>query len=348
MNSPTNPTPLSGPASQFVTDWSAYKHEVKKVMVGLDDVITLAGIAMFSNGHFLMEAEPGAGKTTLAEALSAAMKDGVGGYFPGTADMMPMDIIGSRAWNPETKRLEIQRGAINETMNIVIVDETNRLSPKTASCLLEVMQGRRLNIQGFSMPMPDMFMLIGTQNPIEQEGTYPMPEAMLDRFAMRLTLRRLSKELEMDLINRPAVYAVRQAEAAGVVPALTPVRMAEMRNYAQSLTIEPAVSAYIVELVRATSPNCQEFANHMPKEFRDLVQAGSGLRGSIWMTSTARAHAAMRGSDKVHVEDVQAVAPYVLQHRISLTPDAAFNGTKGLQLKIVEALIQSVPTVPAR
>jgi MoxR-like ATPase len=340
----THTLPLSGPAAQFVTDWNAYKHEVQKVIVGLEDVIQLAGIAFFSNGHFLMEALPGAGKTTLAEALSAAIKDGVGGFFPGTADLMPMDIIGSKAWNPETKRLEIQPGAITDKMNIVVVDETNRLAPKTASALLEVMQGRRINIQGHSMPCADPFLVIGTQNPIEQEGTYPMPEALLDRFAMRLSLKRLSRELEIELTCRPAVYAVRQAEAAGVVQVLTPTRMREMRNYAQSLPIEPAVSAYIVDLVRATDPNCAEFT-HMPKEFKELVQAGSGLRGSIWLTSTARAHAAMRGSDQVHVSDVQAVAPYVLQHRITLTPDARFNGSKGLEQKIVEALIECVPTV---
>lgn len=335
--------PLSGTAAQFVTDWNAYKHEVKKVIVGLEDVIQLAGIAFFSNGHFLMEALPGAGKTTLAEALSAAIKDGKGGFFPGTADLMPMDIIGSRAWNPETKRLELQYGAIKPDMNIVVVDETNRLAPKTASCLLEVMQGRRLNIQGESIPCADPFLVIGTQNPIEQEGTYPMPEALLDRFAMRLSLKRLSRELEIELTCRPAVYAVRQAEAAGVVQVLTPTRMVEMRDYAQSLPIEPAVTAYIVDLVRATDPDCAEFV-HMPAEFKKLVQAGSGLRGSIWLTSTSRAHAAMRGSDRVHIEDVQAVAPYVLQHRITLTPDAAY-GSKGLQEKIVEALIKSVPTV---
>jgi MoxR-like ATPase len=340
----THTLPLSGPAAQFVTDWNAYKYEVQKVIVGLEDVIQLAGIAFFSNGHFLMEALPGAGKTTLAEALSAAIKDGVGGFFPGTADLMPMDIIGSKAWNPETKRLEIQPGAITDKMNIVVVDETNRLAPKTASALLEVMQGRRINIQGHSMPCADPFLVIGTQNPIEQEGTYPMPEALLDRFAMRLSLKRLSRELEIELTCRPAVYAVRQAEAAGVVQVLTPTRMREMRNYAQSLPIEPAVSAYIVDLVRATDPNCAEFT-HMPKEFKELVQAGSGLRGSIWLTSTARAHAAMRGSDQVHVSDVQAVAPYVLQHRITLTPDARFNGSKGLEQKIVEALIECVPTV---
>jgi len=331
-------------SQQFLAQWNAYKREIQKLIVGLEDVIDLSGIAFFSNGHFLMEALPGAGKTTLAEALSAAIKDGIGGYFPGTADLMPMDIIGSKAWNPETKKLEIQRGAINETMNIVVVDETNRLAPKTASCLLEVMQGRRINIQGFSMPCANPFLVIGTQNPIEQEGTYPMPEALRDRFAMRMNLKRLSRELEKMLISRSAVYATKQAEAAGIVPVLTPTMMIEMREFAQNLPIEDAVNGYIVDLVRATDPNCEEF-EWMPKEHKETVLAGSGLRGSIWLTSTSRAHAAMRGSDKVHIKDVQAVAPFVLQHRVTLTPDAAFNGRKGQEEKIVRDLIQSVPTV---
>lgn len=328
----------------FLKHWNAYKAEIQKLIVGLEDVITMSGIAFFSNGHFLMEALPGAGKTTLAEALSAAIKDGVGGFFPGTADLMPMDIIGSKAWNPETKKLELQRGAINETMNIVVVDETNRLAPKTASCLLEVMQGRRINIQGFSMPCADPFLVIGTQNPIEQEGTYPMPEALRDRFCMRMNLKRLSRELEKMLISRDAVFAIRQAEKAGIVPVLTPAMMIAMKEYAQSLPIEDAVNGYIVDLVRATDPNCEEF-QWMPKEHKDMVLAGSGLRGSIWLTSTSRAHAAMRGSDKVHFTDVQAVAPFVLQHRITLTPDAAFNGRKGQEEQIARDLIQSVPTV---
>lgn len=331
--------------ARFVTNWIAYKREVKKIVVGCDDILDLAGIAIFSDGHFLMEALPGAGKTTIALALSSAIKNGIGGVFQGTADLLPMDIIGSKAWDPEKKKLVKQPGAVQDTMNIVVADETNRLAPKTASSLLMVMQERVLNIQGERYPMADPFLVIGTQNPIEQEGVYPLPEALLDRFAMKAKLAYLSRDLEIELVRRAAVYARDQSKAAGIEPVLTIEQMREMRRYAQEqVIVELAVSAYMIDLVRATRPELEEF-DYMPKEFGRFIDFGASQRAGLWLTACSKAHAAMRGSTHVHVEDVQAVAPVVLGHRLTLKADARFGNKRGLEYDIVAALLESVPTV---
>lgn len=332
-------------AAQFASKWQAYKAEVKKIIVGLDEVINLAGICLFSDGHFLLEDIPGAGKTTLALALSAAIKDGVGGVFQGTADLLPMDIIGSKAWNPETRKLEIQHGAVTPLMNILVADETNRLAPKTASSLLMVMQERVLNIQGVIFPCANPFLVIGTQNPIEQEGVYPLPEALLDRFAMKVVPGELIFDDEVELTRRASVYARDQAKAAKVEPVLTPGDMNAMREYAQTqVGLEMAVSAYIVRLARSTRPRCEEFAL-MPRQYRELIDMGAGRRAGLWLTACSKAHAAMRGSPQVHFTDVQAVAPFVLGHRITLKADAKFTGSKTLPMDIVNGLLESVPTV---
>jgi MoxR-like ATPase len=257
---------------------------------------------------------------------------------------MPMDLMGSFRLNPKTNELEILYGAVKPTLNVVVADETNRLSPKTASALLRVMENRVIDIQGTSVTCADPFLVIGTQNPIEQEGVYPLPEALKDRFCMQSSIRRLSRDLEIELTRRPSIYARKQSEAAGVVPVLTPQRMIEMRDHSKALPIEMAVSGYMVDLVRATDPNCDEFA-FMPSEFRDLIESGAGLRGSKWLTACSRANAALRGSLQVHVQDAQAVAAFVLQHRITLKPDAKFSGRKGLEEEIVLALLETVPTV---
>lgn len=332
-------------AATFATAWQQYKSQVKKIIVGLDDVINLAGICLFSDGHFLLEDVPGAGKTTLALALSAALKDGHGGVFQGTADLLPMDIIGSKAWNPEKHMLEIQFGAVTPNMHILVADETNRLAPKTASSLLMVMQERKLNIQGQQFDCADPFLVIGTQNPIEQEGVYPLPEALLDRFAMKVVPGELSFEDEVELTRRASVYARDQAKAAKVEPVLTPEDMKKMREYAQTqVALEMAVSSYIVRLVRSTRPRCEEH-QFMSPEHREFIDMGAGRRAGLWLTACSKAHAAMRGSDVVHFEDVQKVAPFVLGHRVTLKADVKFSASKALPLEIVAGLLANVPTV---
>jgi MoxR-like ATPase len=329
----------------FADNWANYKREVKKIIVGLDDVIDLNGICIFSDGHALLEDIPGAGKTTLALALSAAMKDGVGGVFQGTADLLPMDIIGSKAWNPETRQLEIQHGAVTPKMNILVADETNRLAPKTASSLLMVMQERKLNIQGHIFNCADPFLVIGTQNPIEQEGVYPLPEALLDRFAMKIIPGELAFDDEVDLVRRPATFARDQARSAGVQPVLSTDDMKRMRHYAQTeILMELPVSQYAIRLARATRKRCDEHKYMNPQD-QGFLDMGAGRRAGIWMTACAKSHAAMRGSEKVHFEDVQAVAPYVLAHRLTLKADQKFGGDKDLPQQIVKRLLDSVPTV---
>jgi len=335
-------------ASTFVSNWERFTHEVRKVMVGCEEPLRLCGLAMFSDGHVILESVPGLGKTTLAFTLGYAIKNGVAGWFQGTADLLPMDIVGSMIWNPKTQEMEVKHGYVKPEFNILLADETNRVAPKTGAALLNVMQERRVNIGGQEFLMADPFLVIGTQNPIEQEGTYPMPEALLDRFAVMGELTYPDFEEEIVLAKRKAVYARNQQEAAGVEPVLSVAELRQMRHYAQEeIEISDSVYRYIVRLVRATRPKCrEEFDAYMPAELKRFIAVGASGRGILWLTACSKVAAAIAGRTAVHIQDVQSAALPCLGHRIFLKTDAVFSSqSESLRHDIMAGLLEAVPTV---
>ncbi len=334
-------------ASTFCQNWKRMVAEIQKVVVGCDEALRLAGIAMFSDGHLLLQSVPGLGKTTMAFSIGHTIKDGVAGWFAGTADLLPMDIIGSKAWNPATRTLEIQHGAIKPEFNVVLADEINRMTPKAGSSLLGVMEERVLNVQGEVFHMADPFLVIGTMNPIEQEGTYPPPEAALDRFAVMGALDYPSRELEIQLACRKSIFARNQQEAAGMEKVITPAELLAMRRFAQDeVTISESVTGYIVDLVRATRPKNEECRQYLSAELHKLIAVGASSRGVKWLTACSRAAAALRGSKVVCVSDVKSIAKATLAHRLVLNPMVGFRNDKDELLnEIFARLVEKVPAV---
>lgn len=322
--------------------------EMAKVIVGMKDVLDLSFIALCSDGHMNLVDVPGAGKTTLALALAGILRDGDWAFYQGTADMLPSDIVGSMVLDLETRKLKWQWAVIKPTTNILVADEINRTPPKTQSAQLSFMQERKLGQGGTLTNCADPLLVIATMNPVEQEGVYPMAEAVLDRFAIQVRPGGLSTNEEESLVTRASIFARDQAKAAGLQPVMTPADLIAMREYAQSLPVSPAVVSYIVRLVRSTRVGRTEEAAYLSKDDAELIQLGAGNRGSIWLTATAKAHAALRGGDRVEFQDVQAMAPYVLAHRLSLRPDAKYAASKSLEtieMQIVGRLVNTVPTV---
>lgn len=337
-------------SKMFRATCDSIRTEVKKLMVGLDSVIHLTLVGFFSDGHILLEDVPGAGKTTLAEAFAATLKNGRWDFFQGSADRLPSEILGSEIIKRTTSEAFWKWGYIRPTgapnpTNILLADEINRNSPKAQSALLGAMQGRKLTngTTGETHYMAEPFLTIATQNPIEQDGVYPLAEAIADRFALKVRPELLTRSEFVQLITRAAVYARDQATDAKILQVVTPEQIVAMRRFAQeTVTISEAVCVYITNLVFAANPQRDEF-RWLPTNLRDMIAAGPGNRAGLWLTATAKANAAIRGSDKVEIADVQAMAPYVLGHRITLHPHVKVGAlnTEGLAVK---KLLDVVPT----
>lgn len=327
----------------FLSNWNRYIGEVKKVVVGSEYPLWLAGVGMFSGGHVLYESVPGMGKTVIALTLGAAIKDGRASTFQGTADKLPSDLVGSLIFDQETGKMRVKFGAVQPDMNVVLADEINRLPPKTTSALLSVMEERYLLINEEKHEMANPFTMLATENPIEQEGVYPLPEATLDRFALKGTLAYMSRAHEIELIKRAAIFERDKAKAAGVEPTLTPEDMRQMIEFAKKqVTISDMVYGYIVDLVRSARPECGA-ADHLPQEMLRYVKVGPSPRGEIWLTACGKASAAMRGSTHVTIEDIKKVAPAVLAHRLVLDPAYKFQaGNRDLDQRIIKHLVETV------
>lgn len=270
--------------------------EVEKVIVGKTPTVRLATVALLCNGHVLIEDIPGVGKTTLAKALAKA----IGGDFRRmqfTPDLLPADITGSAIYNQKDSEFEFRAGPVFG--NVVLVDEINRATPKTQSALLEAMEERQVTVDGVSRNLPQPFFVIATQNSVEMTGTYPLPEAQMDRFFMRLSLGYPSKEEESRVLSEQRItHPIENVETVVDLPSLLAMQQAVRDVY-----VHDAVRDYVVDVVRATRENNQ------------LVM-GSSPRGSLYLMRGAQAHAAMVGHDFVQPEDIKAVAPAILAHRV--------------------------------
>jgi len=306
----------------FRVTWKGYVREMKKLVAGNDDVLELILNALFADGHVLLQSVPGLGKTVIGNSMCAGLKGGHWGFFPFTADLLPSDIKGSEVYNEATQKMEVMFGAIRPEYNFFIADEINSTTPKTLSALLAIMEERKIVIGDKVFNMADPQLVIGTQNPIEQEGTYPMSEALLDRFAMMAELTYLNAEDEFGLLNNDAIYSRDPQGAAKIQAVLTPEDIIGMREFVRTtVRCTDTMTRYIVNLMRATRPGFDEFKKCMPEARQTQVRLGGSQRTSKWVKICSKAAAAMRGSETVEVQDVRKVFVPCLMHKIILRAD---------------------------
>ncbi|ERK69533.1 AAA family ATPase [Leifsonia aquatica] len=285
--------------------------EVGKAVVGQDGAVTGLIIALLARGHVLLEGVPGVAKTLLVRSLSQALSlDTKRVQF--TPDLMPGDVTGSLVYDAQTGGFVFREGPV--FTNILLADEINRTPPKTQSALLEAMEERQVSVDGVSRRLPDPFIVAATQNPIEYEGTYTLPEAQLDRFLLKLTLDVPERETEVEVLRRHAAgFNPRDLAGAGVTPVLTAADLQAARESAASVGANADVLGYIVDLARATrqSPS---------------VRLGVSPRGTTALLAAAKAWAWLSGYDSITPDHVQAMLVPVWRHRIQLRPEAELEG----------------------
>jgi MoxR-like ATPase len=284
--------------------------EVRQVIVGQNNLLERLLIALLADGHILLEGVPGLAKTlsinTLAEVMQAEFS-----RIQFTPDLLPADLLGTSIYDAKKGRFTTKRGPI--FANLLLADEINRAPAKVQSALLEAMQERQVTIGGETMPLPLPFLVLATQNPIEQEGTYPLPEAQLDRFMLKVKVGYPTKQEELDIIDRMT---------SGLRPIVRKVGTLEMimeaRRLVGEIHVSDKIKRYIVDIVFATR-NPREYGLN---ELAELIAFGASPRASIYMTLAAKAHAFLKKRAYVMPEDVKAIAPDVLRHRILVSYEA--------------------------
>ena len=285
------------------------KTEVGKVIVGQEQNLELLLICLLCHGHALLEGVPGVAKTLTAKLLSRT----VNGSFKRlqfTPDLMPSDILGTSVFNPKTLEFEYRPGPV--FCNLILIDEINRSPAKTQAALFELMEERQVTIDGHTYFMPDPFVVIATQNPVEQEGTYRLPEAQLDRFLMKIQVGYPGREEELNLLRRFNSHL--QADLSDTVNAvISTERLAQLRLLVHQVLLEDHLLKFIADLIHATR-------NHK------MIELGASPRASLALMNAAKAMAAISGRDFVIPEDIKTVIMPVLRHRIVLTPEAEMEG----------------------
>ncbi len=302
---------------------NAVLEEVKKAIVGKDEVLKLILTTILADGHILLEDLPGLAKTLMAKSFATAL----GVKFKRvqfTPDLLPSDILGVSVFNQKTLEFEFKRGPI--FTNILLADEINRAPPKTQSALLEAMQERQVTIEGKTYELERPFIVVATQNPIEQEGTYPLPEAQLDRFLVRLRVGYPTKGQEIEILRR---RMARKKEEVDITPILTPEEVVEMQRAIEDVYVSDAILEYITDIVVAT------------REDKKEIEVGASPRGSLALLKLSRAYAALEGRDYVIPDDVKAVAIPALSHRLILKRELWY--TRVSQESIMEKILERVP-----
>ena len=297
------------------------KENIETVMVGQAGVIRKILAAIVSDGHVLLEDYPGTGKTTLAKALALSVRETDFRRIQFTPDLLPSDVLGVSILNQKTQTFEFCRGPI--FANILLADEINRASPRTQSALLEAMAERQATIDGTRHPMPPIFFVIATQNPVEFRGTYPLPEAQLDRFAMLLTLGYVTTDQEVGILSdQQADHPLERLE-----PCVSLADIERLRQAAQAVPISEELKHYIVALVSATRVD-------------PTVQLAASPRASLNLMKCAQALALFDGHDFVTPDHIQELAVEVIAHRLVLDPQAKFSGRTGRQ--VVEDTLREI------
>ncbi|MBC7251497.1 MAG: MoxR family ATPase [Anaerolineae bacterium] len=294
---------------------------VKRVIVGKDEVIELAMVALLCEGHVLIEDVPGIGKTTLAKALARSL-DCTFQRIQFTPDLLPSDVTGINFFNQKLQEFQFKPGPIMS--QILLADEINRATPRTQSALLEAMQERQITVDGETKPLPRPFMVLATQNPIELEGTFPLPEAQIDRFLLKIKIGYPSEEEE----NRILLRFEQEDPLEHLQPVTTAAELLELQEQVRRIRVERSVREYVVQVARATREH-------------PSVDLGVSPRGTLALYKTAQALAAIRGRDYVIPDDVKALAPYVLTHRILISPQTRLRGRTPEE--VVMEVIDAVP-----
>jgi MoxR-like ATPase len=289
----------------------ALKGEVAKVIIGQDVLVERLIIGMLCRGHILIEGVPGLAKTLTVSTLARAM-DASFVRIQFTPDLLPADITGTTIYSPQDGQFHVRRGPI--FANIVLADEVNRAPAKVQSALLEAMQERQISIGGSTFPLEDPFMVLATQNPIEHEGTYELPEAQLDRFMLKVHVSYPSRDEEKQILDR----FVMEDETATVTRVATPDAILTASRAMADVHVDQRLRDYIVHVVYAT----REPDSYRMKELRPLIAYGASPRASIYLAQAARAHAFVNRRGFVEPDDVKAVAMDVLRHRIVPTYEA--------------------------
>ena len=290
---------------------SAVRGEIAKVIVGQDEVVDGLLVALIVGGHALLEGVPGTAKTLLATTLAAALDLDVR-RVQFTPDLMPSDLLGRVVYRQETGDFVFHEGPI--FTNVLLGDEINRTPPKTQSALLEAMQERQVSVEGHARRLPEPFVVVATQNPVEYEGTYPLPEAQVDRFLVKLTVGYPDATQERAMLERHhAGFDATDVAAAGVRAVAGPGAIAAVRAEAAAVRVDDRIIGYLVELARATrgSPS---------------VQLGVSPRGLAMLLHTAKAWALLTGRDFVTPDEVQAMVPPTWRHRLVLRPEVELEG----------------------
>jgi MoxR-like ATPase len=309
-----DPTALAGKVREKSLLVSALMAEIRKVIVGQNALVERLVVGLLADGHLLLEGVPGLAKTlavrTLARGLDASFA-----RIQFTPDLLPADLVGTLVFNPKTQEFVARRGPI--FAHVVLADEINRAPAKVQSALLEAMQERQVTLGDGTASLPDPFLVLATQNPIEQEGTYPLPEAQLDRFLMKLKVGYPSKSEEKQILDR--MGETTEAEASATVrPVLSPAQIRELRALARTLYADERLKNYLVELAAATrDPKSYKLA-----ELGEFIAYGASPRATLALLAAARAHAFLEGRGYVVPEDVKSVALDVLRHRVLLSYEA--------------------------
>jgi MoxR-like ATPase len=301
--------------------------EVAKAVIGQDAAVTGLLVGLLGRGHVLIEGVPGVAKTLLVRSLAAAL-DLRTTRIQFTADLMPGDVTGSLIYDAATAKFSFREGPV--FTNLLLADEINRTPPKTQSALLESMEERQVTVDGSPRALPDPFCVIATQNPVEYEGTYPLPEAQLDRFLLKVTMPLPERETEVRVLAAHAAgFDPRDLAAAGISRVAGPADLAAATEAVRKVYIAPEILAYIVELARATRA-------------APSTALGVSPRGATALMTTARAWAWLSRREYVTPDDVQALARPTFRHRIALRPEAEIEGVQ------VDGLLDSIlASVPA-
>jgi MoxR-like ATPase len=311
--------------SSFQSSFERIASNVEKTIQGKGDVIRLALVTMVAEGHVLIEDIPGVGKTMLAKSIARSVGC-TWSRIQFTPDLLPTDVTGVSIYDTKAEEFDFKPGAV--FANICLADEINRASPKTQAALLECMEERQVTVDGRTHELEEPFMVIATQNPIEHEGTYPLPESQLDRFTMRLSMGYPSRESELEILERHGA----DEPLRDLDPVADPIEMVGLVKLARDVHVASSLKRYIIQITEGT------------RDHPD-VYLGASPRSSLYLLRTARAMAASRGRDYVIPDDIKDIVTPVLAHRILLSPEAQMRGTSAEE--ILDALIGRVP-IPAR
>lgn len=299
------------------------KQHIATVIVGQEKTVDLILTAILANGHILLEGVPGVAKTLLAR-LTAKLIDADFSRIQFTPDLMPSDVLGTTVFNVKSNEFDFHRGPI--FADVILVDEINRAPAKTQSALFEVMEERQISIDGQTYRMGELYTLLATQNPVEQEGTYKLPEAQLDRFLMKVVMDYPSLEEEIDILERHHTRA-NLVKLEEVNPLLSKEELLTLRKLTETVFVERTLLQYIALIVQQTRTS-------------KAVFLGASPRASVALLQASKAYALLQGRDFVAPEDIKFIAPYVLQHRLILTAEAEMEGYSAL--KVTQRLIDKV------